>query len=154
MKNDFDSSLSTNLLPYILPLSSALPSTILSPSLHPLLSLLIFPFYFVRFFFYLYVTIPFISFPSLIPSSSSFPLRLLMPHASCLSVTRVSPTWEVSQCALRAVPSERLCCLAQPRLPAADWQPSRPLPVAVSNAVHHFFRNGPIFSNGPRYLEI
>ncbi|XP_029900742.1 testicular haploid expressed gene protein-like [Myripristis murdjan] len=48
---------------------------------------------------------------------------------------RVSPTWEVNQCALRAIPSERLCCLAQPRLPVADWQPSRPLPAALSPAV-------------------
>ncbi|XP_074516597.1 sperm microtubule associated protein 2 isoform X2 [Sebastes fasciatus] len=38
-----------------------------------------------------------------------------------------SPIWEVSEWALRAVPSDRLCSLAQPRAPAAGWQPDRPL---------------------------
>ncbi|XP_021166317.2 theg spermatid protein [Fundulus heteroclitus] len=44
----------------------------------------------------------------------------------------LSPIWEVSKWALRAVPSERLCKLAQPRPPAAEWQPSRPLPTHLS----------------------
>ncbi|XP_054597691.2 sperm microtubule associated protein 2 [Nothobranchius furzeri] len=44
----------------------------------------------------------------------------------------ISPIWEVSQWALRAVPSERLCSLAQPRRPVADWQPSRPFPAPLS----------------------
>lgn len=45
--------------------------------------------------------------------------------------------WEVSELALRAVPSERLCHLAQPRVPAAGWQPDRPLLTAVSNTHTH-----------------
>ncbi|XP_037551245.1 theg spermatid protein [Nematolebias whitei] len=44
----------------------------------------------------------------------------------------ISPIWEVSRWALRAEPSERLCVLAQPRGPAAGWQPERPLPTPVS----------------------
>ncbi|XP_015254964.1 theg spermatid protein [Cyprinodon tularosa] len=44
----------------------------------------------------------------------------------------LSPIWEVSKWALRAVPSERLCKLAQPRPPAPGWQPGRPLPTPVS----------------------
>ncbi|XP_013879003.1 sperm microtubule associated protein 2 [Austrofundulus limnaeus] len=44
----------------------------------------------------------------------------------------ISPIWEVSRWALRAVPSERLCVLAQPRAPAAGWQPQRPLPTPLS----------------------
>ncbi|XP_029316883.1 sperm microtubule associated protein 2 [Cottoperca gobio] len=39
----------------------------------------------------------------------------------------LSPIWEVSESALRAVPSDRLCNLAQPRAPAAGWQRERPL---------------------------
>ncbi|XP_074547496.1 sperm microtubule associated protein 2 [Halichoeres trimaculatus] len=39
----------------------------------------------------------------------------------------LSPVWEVSEWALRAVASDRLCSLAQPRAPVADWQPDRPL---------------------------
>ncbi|XP_031703921.1 sperm microtubule associated protein 2 isoform X1 [Anarrhichthys ocellatus] len=39
----------------------------------------------------------------------------------------LSPIWEVSEWALRAVPSDRLCSLAQPRPPAAGWQQERPL---------------------------
>ncbi|XP_017274428.1 theg spermatid protein [Kryptolebias marmoratus] len=45
----------------------------------------------------------------------------------------ISPIWEVSRWALRAVPSERLCVLAQPRAPAAGWQPARPLPSPLSS---------------------
>uniref|UniRef100_UPI003AB096E9 sperm microtubule associated protein 2 n=1 Tax=Centroberyx gerrardi TaxID=166262 RepID=UPI003AB096E9 len=52
-----------------------------------------------------------------------------------LTQTRVSPVWEVSEQALRAVPSRRLCCLAQPRLPAAGWQPDRRLLAPPSRAV-------------------
>ncbi|XP_068456059.1 sperm microtubule associated protein 2 [Clinocottus analis] len=44
----------------------------------------------------------------------------------CTQVT-LSPIWEVSEWALRAVTSDRLCRLARPRAPAADWQPERPL---------------------------
>ncbi|XP_028294435.1 sperm microtubule associated protein 2 [Gouania willdenowi] len=43
-----------------------------------------------------------------------------------------SPTWEVSQWALKAVPSDRLCSLAQPRRPAAGWQHERLLLVPLS----------------------
>ncbi|KAM6968608.1 sperm microtubule associated protein 2 [Tautogolabrus adspersus] len=39
----------------------------------------------------------------------------------------LSPTWEVSEWALQAVASDRLCSLAQPRAPAAGWQLDRPL---------------------------
>ncbi|XP_028251808.1 sperm microtubule associated protein 2 [Parambassis ranga] len=44
----------------------------------------------------------------------------------------VSPIWEVSQWALQAIPSRRLCSLAQPRVPAAGWQPDRPLLAPLS----------------------
>ncbi|KAF1374666.1 hypothetical protein PFLUV_G00231470 [Perca fluviatilis] len=37
----------------------------------------------------------------------------------------ISPVWEVSEWALKAVPSNRLCSLAQPRAPAVGWQPDR-----------------------------
>ncbi|XP_041827530.1 theg spermatid protein [Melanotaenia boesemani] len=45
-----------------------------------------------------------------------------------------SPIWEVSEWALRAVPSKRVCNLAQPRTHAAGWQPDRPLLVPLSRA--------------------
>uniref|UniRef100_A0A3Q1E9F0 Sperm microtubule associated protein 2 n=1 Tax=Acanthochromis polyacanthus TaxID=80966 RepID=A0A3Q1E9F0_9TELE len=44
----------------------------------------------------------------------------------------VSPIWEVSEWALRAVPSERLCRLARSRAPAAGWQPDHSLPLPLS----------------------
>ncbi|KAG5847829.1 hypothetical protein ANANG_G00130360 [Anguilla anguilla] len=40
---------------------------------------------------------------------------------------RRPPVWEVSAAALRGAPSERVCSLAQPRLPVQGWQPGRPL---------------------------
>lgn len=40
-----------------------------------------------------------------------------------LSRPRLSPTWKVSERALRAITSDRLRRLAQPRLHAAGWQP-------------------------------
>nr|XP_020442586.1 testicular haploid expressed gene protein [Monopterus albus] len=50
-----------------------------------------------------------------------------------------SSIWEVSEWALRAVASERLCSLAQPRSPAVGWQPDRlllaPLKRATQTAV-------------------
>ncbi|XP_047467621.1 theg spermatid protein isoform X2 [Mugil cephalus] len=46
----------------------------------------------------------------------------------------VSPIWEVSEWALRAVASERLCCLAQPRGTAAGWKTERPLLVPLGRA--------------------
>ncbi|XP_034530887.1 theg spermatid protein [Notolabrus celidotus] len=51
----------------------------------------------------------------------------------CTQVT-LSPTWEVSEWALRAVASDRLCSLAQPRMPAAEWQPDRLLLVPLNRA--------------------
>lgn len=54
--------------------------------------------------------------------------------SSTFSFLRLSPIWEVSEHALRAVASSRLCSLAQPRAPVAGWRPDR-LPLApVSNA--------------------
>ncbi|XP_039459407.1 theg spermatid protein isoform X1 [Oreochromis aureus] len=47
----------------------------------------------------------------------------------------ISPIWEVSEWALKAVPSKRVCHLAQPRAPAAGWQPARPLLVPVSRGI-------------------
>ncbi|MED6252701.1 hypothetical protein ATANTOWER_015562 [Ataeniobius toweri] len=44
----------------------------------------------------------------------------------------LSPIWEVSKWALRAVPSERLCKLAQPRAPVEGWQPGCPLPAPLN----------------------
>ncbi|KAM7403353.1 hypothetical protein PAMA_004009 [Pampus argenteus] len=52
---------------------------------------------------------------------------------TCL-FSRLSPTWEVSKWALRAVPSERLCSLAQPRAPTAGWQPDHQLLFPLSRA--------------------
>ncbi|XP_058471432.1 sperm microtubule associated protein 2 isoform X1 [Solea solea] len=43
-----------------------------------------------------------------------------------------SPIWEVSEWALRAVPSKRVCSLAQPRGPAAGWKPDRPLTAPMN----------------------
>ncbi|XP_064184770.1 sperm microtubule associated protein 2 isoform X1 [Anguilla rostrata] len=40
---------------------------------------------------------------------------------------RRPPVWEVTAAALRGAPSERVCSLAQPRLPVQGWQPGRPL---------------------------
>ncbi|KAJ0009262.1 hypothetical protein NQD34_016677, partial [Periophthalmus magnuspinnatus] len=47
---------------------------------------------------------------------------------------RLNPEWRVSALALKAVPSQRLCRLALPRLPAAEWQPERPLLAPLSAA--------------------
>ncbi|XP_070698531.1 sperm microtubule associated protein 2 [Pempheris klunzingeri] len=46
----------------------------------------------------------------------------------------LSPIWEVSEWALRAVASNRLCSLAQTREPATGWQPDRPLLAPLSRA--------------------
>ncbi|XP_026176736.1 sperm microtubule associated protein 2 isoform X2 [Mastacembelus armatus] len=46
----------------------------------------------------------------------------------------LSPVWEVSEWALRAVASQRLCRLAQHRIPAAGWQPDRPLLAPLNRA--------------------
>lgn len=86
---------------------------------------------------------PFVFFPhaflhynrlnTLFPTSVSYFTIL-----SCIHSLRLSPIWKVSQWALRAVPSERLCKLAQPRPPAAGWQPGRPLPTPVRSDVYIF----------------
>ncbi|XP_029981846.1 sperm microtubule associated protein 2 [Sphaeramia orbicularis] len=58
----------------------------------------------------------------------SFPFSFLFSLMFCLCFyPSLSPIWEVSERALRAVPSERLCRLARPRAPVAAWQPDRPL---------------------------
>ncbi|XP_060938143.1 sperm microtubule associated protein 2 [Limanda limanda] len=57
------------------------------------------------------------------------------PHTKIHLTPRcLSPIWEVSEWALRAVPSKRLCSLAQPRAPAAGWEPERPLLVPLNRA--------------------
>lgn len=56
-----------------------------------------------------------------------------------MSFLRISPIWQVSEWALKAVPSKRVCHLAQPRAPAAGWQPACPLSVPVSNT-NYFLR--------------
>ncbi|KAF7646848.1 hypothetical protein LDENG_00181540 [Lucifuga dentata] len=61
-------------------------------------------------------------------------LELCRSKKSHAQIT-VSPIWEVSRWALEAIPSERLCCLAQSRPPAAGWQPSRVLLAPLSRAV-------------------
>lgn len=52
---------------------------------------------------------------------------------------RHSPIWKVSEGALKAVASSRVCSLAVPRAPAAGWQPDRTLLIPVSNTTspHH-----------------
>ncbi|MFT7818811.1 testicular haploid expressed gene protein-like [Arapaima gigas] len=49
--------------------------------------------------------------------------------------SRPSPVWRVTAAALRASPSERVCHLAMPRVPAKAWQPDRPLLARVRRAV-------------------
>ncbi|XP_044023294.1 theg spermatid protein isoform X2 [Siniperca chuatsi] len=68
--------------------------------------------------------------------SSSFLLLylLLPPLPVCCSFPRLSPIWEVSEWALRAVASDRLCSLAQPRALAAGWQPNHPLLAPLNRA--------------------
>ncbi|XP_067470716.1 sperm microtubule associated protein 2 isoform X1 [Thunnus thynnus] len=63
-------------------------------------------------------------------SSPLLPATTWLLFHSC----RLSPVWEVSEWALRAVPSERLCRLAQPRAPAVGWQSDRPLLFPLSRA--------------------
>ncbi|XP_041809954.1 theg spermatid protein [Chelmon rostratus] len=46
----------------------------------------------------------------------------------------ISPIWEVSEWALRAAASSRLCGLARPRAPAAGWQPDRLLLAPLNRA--------------------
>ncbi|XP_051983699.1 theg spermatid protein isoform X2 [Xyrauchen texanus] len=46
-----------------------------------------------------------------------------------------TPEWMVSTAALKACPSQRVCSLALPRLPAEGWESDRPLPVTLSVAV-------------------
>ncbi|XP_062413268.1 sperm microtubule associated protein 2 [Pungitius pungitius] len=66
-------------------------------------------------------------FMTLVSSHSYFQLL------SCpLSCPRLSPTWKVSEWALRAVASDRLRRLAQPRLHAAGWQPEPPQPNSLN----------------------
>lgn len=60
-------------------------------------------------------------------------LYLLSPLPVYCSFPRLSPIWEVSEWALRAVASNRLCSLAQPQAPTVVWQPNRPPLVPVSN---------------------
>ncbi|XP_029973352.1 testicular haploid expressed gene protein-like [Salarias fasciatus] len=43
----------------------------------------------------------------------------------------ISPIWAVSKCALKAVASQRLCRLAEPRRPVTGWQLARQLPVPL-----------------------
>lgn len=78
----------------------------------------------------------FVSFCVFLRSCSPFPssfLALYLLYPVYLFFPRLSPVWEVSEWALRAVASSRLCSLAQPRAPAAGWQPDRPLLAPVSN---------------------
>ncbi|KAK2826465.1 hypothetical protein Q5P01_020679 [Channa striata] len=67
-----------------------------------------------------------------IPPQKTGPTTSIDLSPRWLELTRSkkqSPVWQVSAWALRAVPSERLCSLAQPRVPVAGWQPDRPLLV-------------------------
>ncbi|XP_048099890.1 theg spermatid protein [Alosa alosa] len=48
--------------------------------------------------------------------------------------SRRSAEWCVSAAALKALPSDRVCSLALPRLPAVGWQPDRPLLAKLSVA--------------------
>ncbi|XP_065133285.1 LOW QUALITY PROTEIN: sperm microtubule associated protein 2 [Paramisgurnus dabryanus] len=52
-----------------------------------------------------------------------------------LEESRRSQEWVVSAAALKAHPSQRVCSLALPRLPAKGWQPDRPLLTTLSTAV-------------------
>ncbi|XP_060919552.1 sperm microtubule associated protein 2 [Labrus mixtus] len=68
--------------------------------------------------------------PALPPLSSSLPSLLMF----FFSLQRLSPTWEVSEWALQAVASDRLCSLAHPRASAAGWQLDRPLLAPLNRA--------------------
>ncbi|CAL8301663.1 unnamed protein product [Boreogadus saida] len=58
--------------------------------------------------------------------------QLAVHKASLLrSPDRRSPVWRVSEGALRACASQRVCALAQPRPPAVGWLPDRPPPPSV-----------------------
>ncbi|XP_069391826.1 sperm microtubule associated protein 2 [Paralichthys olivaceus] len=72
--------------------------------------------------------------PHFFISPLPLPSFLLLYPSLFLSSLRLSPIWEVSEWALRAVPSKRLCSLAQPRAPAAGWEPERPLLVPLNRA--------------------
>ncbi|KAM4625279.1 sperm microtubule associated protein 2-like [Polymixia lowei] len=50
---------------------------------------------------------------------------------------RVSPIWVVSEGALKAHASDRLCSLARPRPHAAGWQPDRPLLAPLTSVVQN-----------------
>ncbi|XDV15481.1 hypothetical protein PO909_015560 [Leuciscus waleckii] len=49
--------------------------------------------------------------------------------------SRRSPEWMVSEAALKACPSQRVCSLASPRVPVDGWRPDRPLLAPLSVAV-------------------
>ncbi len=72
-------------------------------------------------------------------------------HSSYVCPYRRSPEWMVSAAALKACPSERVCSLALPRMPADGWQPERPLLATVSkctasyNALLHCWNKTPQF---------
>ncbi|XP_017552549.1 theg spermatid protein [Pygocentrus nattereri] len=80
--------------------------------------------------------------PSLNSSSTAFDLtprwsklaesKKLIPN---FEDNRQSPGWKLSAAVLKARPSDRVCALALPRMPAAGWQPDRPLLPTVSVAV-------------------
>ncbi|XP_024121842.1 theg spermatid protein [Oryzias melastigma] len=58
--------------------------------------------------------------------------QLAQPKLNQLRYPDRLSLWEVSERALTAVASKRLCHLANPKSPVSAWQPDRPLPVPVS----------------------
>uniref|UniRef100_A0A8C7WT39 Sperm microtubule associated protein 2 n=1 Tax=Oryzias sinensis TaxID=183150 RepID=A0A8C7WT39_9TELE len=58
--------------------------------------------------------------------------QLAQPKLSQLRYPDRPSLWEVSERALTAVASKRLCHLATPKAPPSAWQPDRPLPAPVS----------------------
>lgn len=56
-------------------------------------------------------------------------------HSSYVCPYSRSPEWMISAAALKARPSERVCSLALPRMPADGWQPERPLLATVSKCI-------------------
>ncbi|KAF6717790.1 Testicular haploid expressed gene protein [Oryzias melastigma] len=57
--------------------------------------------------------------------------QLAQPKLNQLRYPDRLSLWEVSERALTAVASKRLCHLANPKSPVSAWQPDRPLPVPL-----------------------
>uniref|UniRef100_A0A3B1IRY5 Sperm microtubule associated protein 2 n=1 Tax=Astyanax mexicanus TaxID=7994 RepID=A0A3B1IRY5_ASTMX len=69
------------------------------------------------------------------PDRSVYWLDKLPAKSNSYTTAFRSPEWKVSAAALKARPSDRLCSLAEPRMPVDGWQPPRPLLPIINKAV-------------------